>query len=183
MLSRKGCRRCHKGVRRAEAELPAVVEPASPGSYDAKLFQRLYPGLRRFAAVCGDADLDPDDLVQEAIARALRLGPLSELTNPAAYLRRSVANVASNSRRRLGRQRALLTRLGADTNVQPTYPSDLADLERLASTDRAVLYLVEVEGATLAEAATTLGISVLAARARASRARRRLRHQLEQEDR
>ena len=43
-----------------------------PRPDDGALFARLYPGLRRFAAVCGSFDTDPDDLVQEAVARTLR---------------------------------------------------------------------------------------------------------------
>ena len=56
---------------------------------DAEVFDALYPALRRFAAVVGGLEVDPDDLVQEAVARALRRGPLGELDNPGAYLRRA----------------------------------------------------------------------------------------------
>src|SRR5579871_4146878 len=38
---------------------------------DAEVFAAVYPGLRRFAAVVASTTVDPDDLVQEAVARAL----------------------------------------------------------------------------------------------------------------
>ena len=43
------------------------VSPAVDESDDV-LFAELYPRLRRFAAVVGSPDDDPDDLVQEAVA-------------------------------------------------------------------------------------------------------------------
>ena len=44
---------------------------------------------------------------------------------------------------------------------------------------RALLYMIEIEGHSYAEAATVLGITEEAARARAIRARRRLRAEVE----
>ncbi len=48
------------------------------------LIRELYPSLRRFAAVVGSADIDPDDLVEDALQRALRRGPLTDLDHPSA---------------------------------------------------------------------------------------------------
>ena len=156
------------------------VQPA-PAESEAELFARLYPALRRFAAVAGPTDLDPDDLVQEAVARALRLRPLTELDEPLAYLRRAILNLASNRRRGLARSRRSLLRIRPDDERSAEYSSDLADLERLGPVPRALLFLVEVEGWTFAAAALHLGLSEQAARTNASRARRRLRAEIEQE--
>jgi RNA polymerase sigma factor (sigma-70 family) len=148
---------------------------------DDELFAGLYPSLRRFAAVA-DAEGDPDDLVQEAVARTLRRHPLSELDNPGAYLRRTILNLASNRRRGLARWRAAVSRLGpVNDDVTAEYDSDLADLLHLSPDDRALLFLVAVEDCTYAEAADFLGITEAAARTRASRARRHLRAELEGE--
>ena len=57
----------------------------------------------------------------------------------------------------------------------PEYASDLSDLLRLQPADRALLYLIEVEGRQYAEAASLLGVTEEAARTRAGRARHRLR--------
>jgi RNA polymerase sigma-70 factor (ECF subfamily) len=141
-----------------------------------ELFRAIYPSLRRFAAVAGSYDIDPDDLVQDAVARALKRGSLTELDHPAAYLRRAILNLASDGRRGRARWRSAMTRRGADPATTPTdYPSDLSHLLALDPGDRAVLFLVFVEGAPYDEVAESLGCTAAAARQRATRARRRLR--------
>ncbi|HZN13050.1 MAG TPA: sigma-70 family RNA polymerase sigma factor [Acidimicrobiales bacterium] len=149
---------------------------------DSELFEELYPGLRRFAAATAPREVDPDDLVQEAVARTLRQHSLTELDDAGAYLRRAIANLASNHRRGFARWRVAIGRVGrTEEGRMAEYDSDLADLLRVPPEGRAVLYLVDIEGRPYAEAATLLGISEEAARARAARARRRLRLDLEGE--
>lgn len=154
-----------------------------PDATDAGLFRVLYPGLRRFAAAVSPNEMDPDDVVQEAVARALARGPLSDLQNPSAYLRTTIVRLASNERRRLGRWRRARARVGAvDEAAAADSPlSDLDDLSRLNATDRALLYLTVVEDLTLREAAEIVGCSEGAARMRRHRALRSLRDALERE--
>lgn len=152
--------------------------PAGPRS-DEEVFAAAYPALRRLAAVVAPPEADPDDLVQEAVVRALRRGPLAELDHPVAYLRRAVVNLAANERRGLGRRRRALARIGPDPVVAASYPSDVAEILRLAPADRAVLWLADVEGLPFEEVADHLGCSAEAARTRASRARRQLRRIVE----
>lgn len=155
-----------------------MVRERGEPSTDDELFASLYPSLRRFAAVA-DVGGDPDDLVQEAVARTLRHHALSELDQPGAYLRRAIVNLASNRRRSMARWRSAVSRLGAgDEAVEAEYGSDLAELRRLSVEDRALLFLVVVEDKPYAEAAELLGITEEAARARASRARKQLRDDL-----
>jgi len=71
-----------------------------------------------------------------------------------------------------------MIKVRSETTTEANYPSDLSDLERLTPLDRAVLFLVEVEGRNFGEVAELTGISVNAARLRASRARRTLRQEL-----
>ena len=99
----------------------------------------LYVPLRRFAAVVGPVDSEPDDLVQEAFVRAMRLRPLDEYDNLGAYLRRVILSLAINQRRRasIGRRVIEQWRHSRGDVVQPTYPSDLADLLRLSPDARA----------------------------------------------
>lgn len=142
---------------------------------ESRLFTELYDPLRRFAAVVAPIEVDPDDLVQEAVARALRRHRLTELDRPGAYLRRTIVNLASNQRRRFAVGRRALARLGAESEAAgDTHPSDLDDLLRLDPKERAVLYLSEVEGYRYAEIGVLLGCTETAARKRAMRARRRL---------
>lgn len=163
--------------------MSAGVEPEPGGETDGAIFARLYPALRRLAAASGALDCDPDDIVQEAVTRTLRRHALCELDQPAAYLRRAVVNAAANHRRSMSRRRVAFTRWWGSGNDSPPeeYVSDLADLMRLEPVDRALLYLVEVEGVPYREAAETIGVSEEAARTRASRARRRLRAGIEGE--
>lgn len=148
---------------------------------DDRIFRELYLRLRRFASVVGPVEEDPDDLVQEALARTLRKRRLGDLDNPERYLQTVMVRLASNQRRALGYRRRLLRRLEVQAPIQESGPSDLADLLRLPPEVRAVLYLVEVEGWTFSAAAEVAGCSEEAARARASRGLRQLRVQLGEE--
>lgn len=139
---------------------------------ESELFQELYPALRRYAAVVAPREDDPDDLVQEAVARTLRSRRLTDLDNPAAYLRSTITNLASNRRRSLGRGRRARGRLRPDDAAPAEYPSDLADLDALSPRDRAIIYLADVEGWSGAEIASMLELSENAVRIRASRCRR-----------
>lgn len=142
-----------------------------------------YAALRRFAAVAAPLDLDPDDLLQEALVRVLKRRSLSEIDHPLAYLRSTMLNVAASHSRSMAIRRRALTRLAASDAATPVdYPSDLAQLEALPPTERSALYLAEVEGYRFDEIARMTGCSPAAARKRASRGRKRLRSVLALED-
>jgi RNA polymerase sigma-70 factor (ECF subfamily) len=155
-----------------------VSDPFVPD--DGALFETIYPALYRLASVVSPPECDPDDLIQDVTARALRRGPLAELANPTAYLCRSIINLAANERRRLGRLRHALTRLEpGGRRSHPEYPSDIAELMSLSPMNRAVLWLADIEGRSFDEIATMLDCSAQAARTRAARARRQVRRLIE----
>jgi RNA polymerase sigma-70 factor (ECF subfamily) len=141
---------------------------------------KTYEQVRRFAAVVGPPDVEPDDLVQEAFVRALHRG-LDGIDDLTAYLRRAVLNLSSTSRRSWVRRRAALARLGPPTESEEMYVPMVSDIFRLPPDLRAALWLAEVEGHSYAEVGRILDCSEDAARTRASRARRRLRLELIQE--
>jgi RNA polymerase sigma-70 factor (ECF subfamily) len=152
-------------------------------SADQQLFRLLYPSLRRLAAVVRPADADPDDIVQEALARSLAVRPLHANDDPAAYLRTAVVRVALNQRRSSGRRRRLLQRLGQApaAPLVADYPSDadpITELGQLDPVTRAILLLTVVDGLSFRQAAEAAGCSETAARARSSRALRHLRLEL-----
>ena len=149
--------------------------PRTIAAADRVVIDDLYPALRRFAATVGSYDIEPDDLVQEALLRTLRSRHLSDLDNPRAYLSRAIVNIASNERRSLGRMRRALQRAGEPATVSDVYPSDLDDLEALDPRSRAVLYLTEVEGYDFDTVGRMVGIRSANARKVAERSRRRLR--------
>ena len=139
------------------------------------LLRKLYPSLRRFAAVTGRHTDDPDDLVQEALTRLLQRSSLHEIDHPEAYLRSTIVNIViDRSRRSSTRERNRhLTAVG--NSHDDNYPSDLDLLDELSPLDRSIVYLVDIEGRSFRETAESVGCTVAAARLRASRARKRLR--------
>lgn len=146
-------------------------------SIDAQIVTELYSPLRRFAAVAAPWDVEPDDVLHGALSRVLRSRSLQELDNPVAYLRRAIVNEVNSELRRRQTARKTMRRLSTteDQASTPTYPSDVADLMRLSPTERAVLYLHDIEGRRFDEVAQMVGITAANARKTASRARRRLK--------
>lgn len=143
--------------------------------------QELYEPMRRFAAVVGRWDVEPDDLVQEAYVRILRTAP-GTVRELGPYLRRVIANLATDERRRTRRAEAARLRVAGDGNASDSYPSELADLLHLDPQVRGLLYLVEVEGESVGTAAQAVGMGPASARMALTRARRRLRAALEAEN-
>ena len=148
---------------------------------ETQLFRALYPQLRRLAAAIGPEEVEPDDLVQEAVERVIRRQPLTELDNPSAYLSRTIVNLAANQRRGFARARRAQNRLHTEVGSEPDYPSDLNDLMRLPARQRAMLYLREVEGFSYAEIAERLDMEEKAVARATQRARKRLQVELREE--
>ncbi|MGC0338975.1 RNA polymerase sigma factor [Streptomyces sp. SLBN-8D4] len=102
--------------------------------------------------------------------------------NVVAGERRRVARETDRDRRISGRRLLEpddIARLEDKLDAQSPGRRALAALERLPAGERAVLELVAVDELTVAEAATALGISRVAARVRLHRARKSLREQAE----
>lgn len=161
----------------------SATKPATAGDLSDAELRRIYPGLRRFAAAVAPKEIDPDDLMQEAFERLLARGT-SDIVHVEAYVRQIIVHAASNHRRQLGRLRRALGRLSLLTptaDAEADYPSDLAFLEHISPTARAVLFLQEVEGLQIRAIAHQLGMSEAAVKQTASRARHDLRDHIEQE--
>ena len=147
---------------------------------DLEALRAQYEPLRRFAAVIGRWDVEPDDLVQEAFAKVLARQP-AQIRELGPYLRRTVVNLATDERRRFGRALVVAPKIATDGSSSDSYPSDLSDLLGLPPRVRALLYMVEVEGQQIAPAAAAVGMSSGNARVALLRARRRLRAELNEE--
>ena len=165
-------------TRGGAGSVTAVEEHWGPDALDA--LRAEYEPLRRFAAVIGRWDVEPDDLVQEAFAKVLTKQP-GEIRELGPYLRRVVVNLATDERRRNGRAATVAPKIATDGASIDAYPSDLSDLLALQPRVRALLYLVEVEGQQIAAAAEAVGMSSGNARVALLRARRRLRAELSKE--
>ncbi len=158
---------------------PALAPSVGDFTRDGEIFAALYPSLRRFAAVIGSLSDNPDDLVQEAVARTLATTSLEQLSSPSAYLRRAISNLVINGVRAdaVGRRHSHI--IAGDSEANDSYPSDLDVLEDLGPIERGAVFLADVEGRPFGEVAEILGCSPAAARLRASRGRRRLRQSME----
>jgi RNA polymerase sigma factor (sigma-70 family) len=153
------------------------AEPAErlrPDGRDDGWFDALYPHLHRVACVAAPADVEPDDLVQDALVNYLRLDSPDNVRSPRAFLTATIVNLASNERRSWSRRRSAVARLGPSDHARNHFPSDLADLYHLPPRERAVLYLHLVEGLPYAEVAELIGCSPAAARKASERGRIRL---------
>jgi len=126
---------------------------------------------------------EAEDVVQEAFIAALTTSALPN-RDVGAWLRAIVTRKALDSLRRARRlgeeplERAEGANLVIDPGRGPAAPLDVLAvreaLRRLSLSDRAVLTLVDLEGWPMAEAARLLGLTHVAVRLRAVRARRKL---------
>jgi len=158
------------------AKYRAEIDPA-----DRKLVEDHYDTLRRFAAVTASRDIEPDDLLQEALVRVLSKGSLSEREHPVAYIRRAIVNLAIDQARHRETRRTALGRWTTQRSSVDAYPSDIDILQELSPRARAIVYLAEVEGYRYAEIAEMLDCSEASARMGSMRARRQLKSVLAEE--
>jgi RNA polymerase sigma-70 factor (ECF subfamily) len=126
---------------------------------------------------------DADDVVQEAFIAALTTDALPT-GNVGAWLRAIAARKALDELRRKGRRAEDAipeteeggTPLVADDRIEGRLDvlTVRAGLAALSPSDRALLTLVDLEGWPLRDAATMLGLTHVAVKLRASRARKKL---------
>lgn len=130
--------------------------------------------IRRLAAVIGDADMDPDDLAQDAVERLLHVAGHSPVSD--AYLFAVVRRRVLELRRKAGRRRQRLSTvdLGLPTTQIDQHLVEWHGVfEHLKVDDRAIVYLSIIEGWTAGEIANAVGLSEAAVRKRMSRAKSR----------
>lgn len=151
--------------------LVAVVEPA-----DWEVYCKHAEELVRLATVLVGPS-EAEDLVANAVLRALQSRAWSGARNPRAYLVRALVNEASSGHRSRSRRQARESRAAsAELGVEPVSDPDvLAAVARLSPRQRAVVYLAYWEDYSVASISTTLGISEGSVRRHLGRARDRLR--------
>jgi RNA polymerase sigma-70 factor (ECF subfamily) len=157
------------------------AERLRPHGRDDGWFDALYPHLHRVACVAAPSDVDPDDLVQDALVNYLQLDDPDSVRSPKAFLTTSIVNLASNHRRSWTRRRSAVARIGPPDHSRNQFPSDLADLFRLPPRERAALYLHHVDGLPYEDVAELVGCTPAAARKAAERGRTRLAVSLAEE--
>jgi RNA polymerase sigma-70 factor (ECF subfamily) len=167
------------------------MSPNISQTFAARLIAHL-PALRRYAvALCGNREL-ADDLVQDAIERALSRAPISlEPERLGPWLRSVVHNLFVDELRRR-RRRGVRVDVA---NLENDLAFSTAPTDRLTQNDvakamaglsiehRQILVLAGVEGLTYQEIAKELGVPVGTVMSRLARARAALRAALEPEAR
>lgn len=158
----------------------------------AEAIEPLIPGLRRYARGWTRDASAADDLVQDALERALKGWQWRRRANPRPWLYAILHNLLVDHSRRQARSGTAVPVDTADSEflrVAPMQESGihhrdlLLALEALPQEQRSALLLVSVEDLSYAEAATVLGIPVGTLMSRISRGRDRLSQQLEHEQR
>jgi len=146
--------------------------------------------LWRYARVLTRDDSDADDLVQEALVRALSLAKSYDGSRPLLpWLITIVRNtfLSGASRMAVDRQRLASYADLSDRTSPPAqeHCAELADVERalaaMPAEQAEILHLVGVLGFTYAEAAELLGVPAGTVMSRLSRARAALKHSVEHE--
>ena len=129
-----------------------------------QLMAALRPRLHRYCARMVGSAVDGEDVVQEALAKAVAALPAAgTIDRPESWLFRIAHNTALDALRRRKRQAATRSETG------------LATLLRLPVAQRSCLVLIDVLGHSLAETTEILGVSLPAVKAALHRARARLR--------
>lgn len=127
---------------------------------------------------------EADDVVQEAFVAALTTSATPVGEDVGAWLRAITARKALDSLRRTARRREQPLPEAEEDSTQPVAPVNTAaaldvltvrkGLARLTAVDRAILVLADLEGHSMRDIARSLGLTRVAVKLRASRARRKL---------
>jgi RNA polymerase sigma factor (sigma-70 family) len=131
-------------------------------------YREVWPGAVKLARLLTGSQALGEEIAQEAFVGLLRRPEPPD--NPAAYVRRSVANLAVNHGRKLARERAYVAKLTDDPVLPPELDETWQLLRTLPARQRAVLVLRYYADLSEAEIAATLGIRPGTVKSLASRA-------------
>jgi RNA polymerase sigma-70 factor, ECF subfamily len=144
----------------------------------------LRPRLHRYCARMVSSAIDGEDLVQEALVKAIEVFPQRKIDNLESWLFRVAHNAAVDFLRRRKRQEAM--RSEEDPDMIPDTAASATDrvvaaarLEmfmHLPLAQRGCVVLSDVLGYSLREVADITGLSVAAVKAALHRGRNRIRH-------
>ena len=149
-----------------------------------QLLAELRPSLHRYCARMTGSVIDGEDVVQEALARALEAFATAQVTdNPGGWVFRIAHNATLDFLRRRTREQALASSEESFTmsssvsspEARPALAASLRTFQRLPVTQRSSVLLMDVLGYTLEEIAGITGASIPAIKAALHRGRTRLR--------
>ncbi|RMI36100.1 SigE family RNA polymerase sigma factor [Actinomadura harenae] len=167
-----------EGAGRAEAE-----GGGEPDVAEEWVAARL-PALQRYAYLLTGSAHDAEDVVQTALARTLAAWPrVTRKHDPEPYVRKAIARLVLNSRRRAWRER--LWASPPERAEQPSWPGDRVvmwtALATLPPRQRAVVVLRYYEDLSEAQIAETLGCSPGTVKSQSAKALAKLKRYFESE--
>ena len=147
--------------------------------------ERLLPELKAYAYSISDRREDGDDLVQDAVARALRAdSPPRRLGEFRPWMFRTIRHLNTDEFRKRRVRREYLereTRLSGEISDDPKHERDMhvrAAFATLSSEMREILTLIDILGLKYDEAARVIDVPRGTVMSRISRARRALRDRI-----
>jgi RNA polymerase sigma-70 factor, ECF subfamily len=162
----------------------------TPETFD-RLLGELRPKLHRYCSRMSGSVIDGEDIVQEAIVKAIEAFPQAgAITNPEGWLIRIAHNASMDFLRRRARQDALHSDENPEmvidpvstTNDQLTVATSLRTFMRLPVAQRSTVILMDVLGYSLDEIGAILASSVPSIKAALHRGRARLREMAREPD-
>jgi RNA polymerase sigma-70 factor (ECF subfamily) len=153
----------------------------------ARLVTALRPKLQRYCARMTGSAIDGEDVVQEALLKAIQAAPRTDsLTDPEAWLFRIAHNTTVDFLRRRTREASWLYRLEDETlDMLPDLVDEIAQRQataaslrifmRLKTAERSSVILKDVLGYSLQEVADTIGVTIPTVKAALHRGRKYLR--------
>ena len=148
------------------------------------LLGAMRPKLHRFCARMTGSVIDGEDVVQEALAKAIEAFPeAQEIANPEGWLFRIAHNTALDFLRRRARLNAARSPEDPDMTIDPISATDqrqaaaasLRTFMRLPVAQRSTVILMDVLGYSLAEIGAVMAASIPSVKAALHRGRERLR--------
>jgi RNA polymerase sigma-70 factor, ECF subfamily len=145
------------------------------------LFRELRPKLHRYCARMMGSAIDGEDIVQEALLKALQVDPSTTVHNPEAWLFRIAHNTALDHLRREARFAPANESEAVDELVDSDTPEErwsavtsMHLLMNLPAVQRSAVVLMDVLGYSLEEISDILDASVMATKSSLHRGRKRL---------
>ena len=159
-------------------------------TFDA-LLDEVRPKLHRFCSRMVGSVIEGEDVVQEAMAKAVVAFPKSgQIRNPQAWIFRIAHNVALDVLRRRTRLELAMSDVDPESLVDPSDDIDSRELAamslrtfmRLPLVQRSAVLLMDVLGYSLRDVSDVMGSSVPAVKSALSRGRTRLREYAHEPD-